>query len=119
MQVSGCVILRCGPGASAESGVVQVHDLHVWEVTSGFPAPFAHIHVNGRSALNDFKILEGSWSLRQKSDAPARQKKEAVKCCGGKTRAGASAFLLALFTSLGKQTMLHGHRDGGGTRVNA
>jgi cobalt-zinc-cadmium efflux system protein len=28
---------------AAQPGVVQVHDLHVWEVTSGFPALSAHV----------------------------------------------------------------------------
>jgi cobalt-zinc-cadmium efflux system protein len=28
-----------------EEGVVEVHDLHVWEVTSGFPALSAHVVV--------------------------------------------------------------------------
>ena len=27
------------------SGVTEVHDLHVWEVTSGFPAMSAHVLV--------------------------------------------------------------------------
>jgi cobalt-zinc-cadmium efflux system protein len=30
---------------AAQPGVVQVHDLHVWEVTSGFPALSAHVVV--------------------------------------------------------------------------
>jgi cobalt-zinc-cadmium efflux system protein len=30
---------------AAEPGVVEVHDLHVWEVTSGFPALSAHVIV--------------------------------------------------------------------------
>lgn len=41
-------------------GVVEIHDLHVWEVTSGFPALSAHILVDGhhdcherRAALTD------------------------------------------------------------------
>jgi cobalt-zinc-cadmium efflux system protein len=29
----------------AQPGVVEVHDLHVWEVTSGFPALSAHVLV--------------------------------------------------------------------------
>jgi cobalt-zinc-cadmium efflux system protein len=29
-----------------QSGVAEVHDLHVWEVTSGFPALSAHIVVD-------------------------------------------------------------------------
>jgi cobalt-zinc-cadmium efflux system protein len=30
---------------AAQTGVVEVHDLHVWEVTSGFPALSAHVVV--------------------------------------------------------------------------
>jgi cobalt-zinc-cadmium efflux system protein len=30
---------------AAHTGVVEVHDLHVWEVTSGFPALSAHVVV--------------------------------------------------------------------------
>jgi cobalt-zinc-cadmium efflux system protein len=30
----------------AEAGVVEVHDLHVWTVTSGFPALSAHVLVD-------------------------------------------------------------------------
>jgi cobalt-zinc-cadmium efflux system protein len=32
-----------GRHLAAQPGVVQVHDLHVWEVTSGFPALSAHV----------------------------------------------------------------------------
>jgi len=34
-----------GQAMAAEPGVVEVHDLHVWEVTSGFPALSAHVTV--------------------------------------------------------------------------
>jgi cobalt-zinc-cadmium efflux system protein len=34
-----------GRAMAAEPGVVEVHDLHVWEVTSGFPALAAHVLV--------------------------------------------------------------------------
>jgi cobalt-zinc-cadmium efflux system protein len=34
-----------GHALAAEPGVVEVHDLHVWEVTSGFPALAAHVLV--------------------------------------------------------------------------
>ena len=34
-----------GGALAAEPGVVQVHDLHVWEVTSGFPSLSAHVLV--------------------------------------------------------------------------
>ena len=35
-----------GRALAGEPGVVEVHDLHVWEVTSGFPALAAHVLVN-------------------------------------------------------------------------
>ncbi len=34
-----------GRTLAARPGVVEVHDLHVWEVTSGFPALAAHVMV--------------------------------------------------------------------------
>jgi cobalt-zinc-cadmium efflux system protein len=34
-----------GNALAAQPGVVEVHDLHVWEVTSGFPALSAHVVV--------------------------------------------------------------------------
>jgi cobalt-zinc-cadmium efflux system protein len=36
---------KIGHALAASPGVVEVHDLHVWEVTSGFPALSAHIVV--------------------------------------------------------------------------
>ena len=36
---------RIGATLAAQPGVVEVHDLHVWEVTSGFPAVAAHVVV--------------------------------------------------------------------------
>ncbi len=35
-----------GQALVAQSGVVEVHDLHVWEVSSGFPALSAHVLVS-------------------------------------------------------------------------
>ncbi len=34
-----------GHALAAHAGIVEVHDLHVWEVTSGFPALAAHVLV--------------------------------------------------------------------------
>ena len=34
-----------GHALAAQSGVVEVHDLHLWEVTTGFPALAAHVVV--------------------------------------------------------------------------
>jgi cobalt-zinc-cadmium efflux system protein len=37
-----------GAAMVAVPGVTEVHDLHVWEVTSGFPALSAHVLVGAR-----------------------------------------------------------------------
>jgi cobalt-zinc-cadmium efflux system protein len=36
---------RIGFAMAGQAGVIEVHDLHVWEVTSGFPALSAHLLV--------------------------------------------------------------------------
>ena len=36
-----------GHALASHKGVVEVHDLHVWEVTAGFPALAAHVVVGG------------------------------------------------------------------------
>ena len=36
-----------GKAMAGQPGVTEVHDLHVWEVTSGFPALSAHVLVGG------------------------------------------------------------------------
>jgi cobalt-zinc-cadmium efflux system protein len=38
-----------GQAMAGEAGVVEVHDLHVWEVTSGFPALSAHVLVGSEA----------------------------------------------------------------------
>jgi cobalt-zinc-cadmium efflux system protein len=40
---------QVGRALVAERGVIEVHDLHVWEVTSGFPALSAHVLVGADS----------------------------------------------------------------------
>lgn len=55
LKASGRVFMEAAPAGlephligqvlAGEPGVVQVHDLHVWEVTSGFPALSAHVVV--------------------------------------------------------------------------
>lgn len=55
LKESGRVFLEAAPAGlqpeeigkalAAQSGVIEVHDLHVWEVTSGFPALSAHVVV--------------------------------------------------------------------------
>ncbi len=41
----GMDVQEIGGALAAHAGVVEVHDLHVWEVTSGFPALAAHVVV--------------------------------------------------------------------------
>jgi cobalt-zinc-cadmium efflux system protein len=41
----GLDVKQIGEAMAAEPGVTEVHDLHVWEVTSGFPALSAHVLV--------------------------------------------------------------------------
>ena len=55
LTASGRVIMEAAPAGldpdeighelAAQPGVVEVHDLHVWEVTAGFPALSAHVVV--------------------------------------------------------------------------
>ncbi len=55
LKASGRVFMEAAPAGldpeqigtvlAAQPGVVEVHDLHVWEVTSGFPALSAHVRV--------------------------------------------------------------------------
>ncbi|MBV8432315.1 MAG: cation transporter, partial [Solirubrobacterales bacterium] len=55
LRASGRVFMEAAPAGidpeqvgralAAEADVVEVHDLHVWEVTSGFPALSAHVVV--------------------------------------------------------------------------
>lgn len=57
-----------GEALVAEPGVVEVHDLHVWEVTSGFPALSAHILVETeadchRARLNLAQLLEQRFDI--------------------------------------------------------
>ena len=59
LKASGRVFLEAAPAGvnpeeigralAAEADVIEVHDLHVWEVTSGFPALSAHVVVRSGS----------------------------------------------------------------------
>src|SRR5215210_4895629 len=41
----GVDVQEVGQALAEQPGVTEVHDLHVWEVTSGFPALAAHVMV--------------------------------------------------------------------------
>jgi cobalt-zinc-cadmium efflux system protein len=63
LRASGRVFLEAAPegvdvpalgrAMAAQPGVTEVHDLHVWEVTSGFPALSAHVLVGTRQNCHD------------------------------------------------------------------
>ena len=65
VRASGRVFLEAAPegldpdaiGAAlvAQPGVVEVHDLHVWEVTSGFPALSAHVVVRAGDDCHELR----------------------------------------------------------------
>jgi cobalt-zinc-cadmium efflux system protein len=46
---------RIGRELAAYPGVVEVHDLHVWEVTSGFPALSAHVTVRSGADCHELR----------------------------------------------------------------
>lgn len=63
LKASGRVFLEAAPqgldpdaigqAMASESGVSQVHDLHVWEITSGFPSLSAHVLVDDKCNCHD------------------------------------------------------------------
>jgi cobalt-zinc-cadmium efflux system protein len=63
LKASGRVFLEAAPAGmdpdaigrrmAAQPGVSEVHDLHVWEVTSGFPALSAHVLVHADSNCHE------------------------------------------------------------------
>ncbi len=65
LKASGRVFLEAAPEGidpdaigrelAAEPGVTEVHDLHVWEVTSGFPALSAHVTVQPGSDCHEIR----------------------------------------------------------------
>jgi cobalt-zinc-cadmium efflux system protein len=79
LRASGRVFLEAAPEGvdpdaignelAAQPGVVEVHDLHVWEVTSGFPALSAHVVVgvdtdSHATRLELERLLEARFGLR-------------------------------------------------------
>jgi cobalt-zinc-cadmium efflux system protein len=65
----GIDVAAIGNALAAEPHVVQVHDLHVWEVTSGFPALSAHVLVERDCDCHGVRasleaLLEDRFDLR-------------------------------------------------------
>jgi cobalt-zinc-cadmium efflux system protein len=93
LKASGRVFMEAAPAdlqpaeigrlLAAERGVVEVHDLHVWEVTSGFPALSAHVLVAPGEDCHELRrhlqsVLEQRFDIRhttlQVDHAPAEQR---------------------------------------------
>jgi cobalt-zinc-cadmium efflux system protein len=60
---------RIGSRMAEQAGVVEVHDLHVWEVTSEFPALSAHVTVTPdtdchRTRLELRELIERQFGIR-------------------------------------------------------
>lgn len=51
---------RIGHAMAAHAGVIEVRDLHVWEITSGFPALAAHVLVHPRSDVRGVRRSIGA-----------------------------------------------------------
>jgi cobalt-zinc-cadmium efflux system protein len=52
----GVDVEEVGAAMIAVDGVSEVHDLHVWEVTSGFPALSAHVLVGAEDDCHDARL---------------------------------------------------------------
>jgi cobalt-zinc-cadmium efflux system protein len=93
LKASGRVFMEAAPAdlspdeigrvLAAERGVVEVHDLHVWEVTSGFPALSAHVLVAPGEDCHEIRrhlqrVLEQRFDIRhttlQVDHAPSQQR---------------------------------------------
>ena len=65
LKASGRVFMEAAPAGvdpdeigralAGQPGVVEVHDLHVWEVTSGFPALSAHVVVRADNDCHELR----------------------------------------------------------------
>jgi cobalt-zinc-cadmium efflux system protein len=60
---------QIGHALAAQPGVVEVHDLHVWEVTTGFPALSAHIVARAGDDCHELRhvlqrVLEDQFEVR-------------------------------------------------------
>ncbi len=79
LRESGRVFMEAAPAGldpdeignvlASQPGVVEVHDLHVWEVTSGFPALSAHVVVRAGDDCHDRRrqlqrLLEDRFGIR-------------------------------------------------------
>jgi cobalt-zinc-cadmium efflux system protein len=75
LRASGRVFLEAAPAGidpdrvggllASQPGVVEVHDLHVWEVTSGFPALSAHVVVRSGADCHELRRKLQAFLMEQ------------------------------------------------------
>ena len=75
---------RIGREMAAQPGVVEVHDLHVWEVTSEFPALSAHVTVEAdadchRARLELAELIERQFGIHHTTLQVEHQPKQLVQ----------------------------------------
>ena len=120
LVASGRVFMEAAPAGldpdeigntlAAQPGVVEVHDLHVWEVTSGFPALSAHVVVHAGDDCHDRRrelqrLLEERFDVHHTTlqvdheaapqgplqiEVPARHGRPAGEPTGGSEHPGAA-----------------------------
>jgi cobalt-zinc-cadmium efflux system protein len=105
LKASGRVFMEAAPAGldpdqigrtlAAQPGVVEVHDLHVWEVTSGFPALSAHVVVKAGADCHELRrklqrVLAERFQLRhttlQVDHEAAPQTPLRIESAGGRGR---------------------------------
>ncbi len=82
---------RIGQLMAAQPGVVEVHDLHVWEVTSEFPALSAHVTVATdadchRTRLELSELIEREFRIHHTTLQVEHQPKHLVQIDQGLSR---------------------------------
>ena len=59
-----------GRAMAAREGVVEVHDLHIWQITSGMPAASAHVLVGPGLDCHAVRVRPGAPAGRHLPDRP-------------------------------------------------
>ena len=104
----------------ASTAVTDVHELHVWEVTSGFPALSAHVLVDAGADCHERRLaIEGLLERGSGSSTPRSRSTTATTCCprprssAGSTRSGTDSTERRASADAGWQTADAGQRGAG------
>lgn len=77
-----------GRALAGQKGVVEVHDLHLWEVTSGFPSLSAHVTVESDADCHRIRLyladlLERDYGVRHSTLQVEHEPEELLRIEGG------------------------------------